>query len=129
MSDISPDSCNHGVRVVRQDEIAQGGAGELVAQLVAALTHAPTGVETLAARSIELAPGACLPVCQHRTDDSLVCVTNGEAELHWGKDLERAVTAGPGDLLIIPAGVIHQARNPGPKRCQIYFLENKSGTF
>ncbi|MCL4790478.1 MAG: cupin domain-containing protein [Gammaproteobacteria bacterium] len=129
MSDISPGQCNHGVRVVRQDEIARGGAGELVAQLVAALTHAPTGVETLAARSIELAPGACLPVCQRRTDDSLVCVISGEAAIHWGEALEHTVTAGPGDLLIIPAGVTHQAHNPGPKRCQIYFLENKSDTF
>ena len=48
MSGISPAPREHGLRVVRHDEIDQGGAQELVAQLIAALTHAPTGIATMA---------------------------------------------------------------------------------
>jgi hypothetical protein len=68
MSGISSTSREHGLRVVRHDEISQGGAQELVAQLVAALTHAPTGIGTMTAQDAgpctgRVLAGGSAPVC------------------------------------------------------------------
>jgi uncharacterized RmlC-like cupin family protein len=124
MSGISSTSREHGLRVVRHDEISQGGAQELVAQLVAALTHAPTGIGTMTAQTLDLAPGECWQADQHRSAECVISVISGEAVLHWGERLEFSTTAGPGDLLIVSAGVACQLHAPG-KRCRIYFLEGK----
>ncbi|MBM4221483.1 MAG: hypothetical protein FJ170_05995 [Gammaproteobacteria bacterium] len=120
MSGKSPHSGEHGVRLVRREEISQGGAVELVARLVAALTHAPTGVDAMTAHSVELAAGGSLPPACLTADESVICVISGEAMIHWGDSLEFSAIAGPGDLLIVPPGLPHQLH--APKRCRIYFL-------
>ena len=125
MSGISSNWREHGVRLVRRDEINSGGAAELVARLVAALTHAPTGIETLAAGSLELAAGESQPAPCSRSEESVICVLSGEALIRWGDHLEFSATADTGDLLIIPAGLPHQLQSATTKRCQIYFLKGK----
>lgn len=126
MSGISPNWRDHGVRLVRRDEISAGGAAGLVARLVAALTHAPTGIDTLAAGSLELAAGESQLAPCRRPEESVICVLSGEALIRWGDNLEYSANAAAGDLLIVPAGLSHQLqgveRSP-PERCQIYFLE------
>lgn len=102
---------DHGVRVVRRDEISQGGAAELVARLVAKLTHTPTGIDTLTPRSLDLEPGA-----SHQSDpqcvvEQVICVISGEALIRWGDRLECSVTAGPDDLLMVPVSIPHQIEN------------------
>ncbi len=124
MSGISPAPREHGLRVVRHDEIDQGGAQELVAQLIAALTHAPTGIATMAAQTLDLAPGERWQADQQRSVESVISVISGEVVIHCGDGLEFSTTAGPGDLLIVSAGVTYQLHAPR-KRCRIYFLEGK----
>jgi uncharacterized RmlC-like cupin family protein len=123
MSGPSPDWRDHGVRLVRRDEISAGGAAELVARLVAALTHAPTGIDTLTADSLELAAGDSQAAPCFSNDESVICVISGEALIRWGDQLEFSATAGAGDLLIVPAHVPHHIR--ALKRCRIYFLSGK----
>lgn len=124
MSGLSLNWRDHGVRLVRRDEISAGGAAELVARLVAALTHAPTGIDTLTARSVELAAGESQPAPCRRSEESVICVISGEALIRWGNQLEFSATADAGDLLIIPAGLPHQLQS-ATKSCQIHFLEGK----
>ena len=111
MPDTSGNQRDHGVRVIRSDEITRGAAGDLVARLVAELSHAPTGHGTLAARTLEIAAGACPQAHHHRSVESVISVTSGQATIRWGENMECCCTAGPGDLVIIPAGVPHQAQN------------------
>ena len=124
MSGISPAPREHGLRVVRHDEISQGGAQELVAQLVAALTHAPTGIGTMTAQTLDLAPGASYQPDHQQAVECVISVISGEAVIHCGDGLEFSTTAGPGDLLIVSAGVTYQLHAPR-KRCRIYFLDGK----
>lgn len=127
MSGISPAPHEHGLRVVRHDEIIQGGAQELVAQLIAALTHAPTGSDTLTARSLDLLSGASYQPDHPQAVECVISVISGEVAIHWGDRLEFSATAAPGDLLIVPARLPYQLH--ACKRCRIYFLENESGAF
>jgi uncharacterized RmlC-like cupin family protein len=123
MSGTFPAPREHGLRVIRHDEISQGGAQELVAQLVAALTHAPTGVDTLIARSLDLAPGESHQFDDHREIEWVISVISGEAIIRWGDGLNLSATVGPGDLLFVPPGLPHQLH--AFKRCRIYFLSRK----
>ncbi|MFZ1623519.1 MAG: cupin domain-containing protein [Gammaproteobacteria bacterium] len=100
-----------GVRVVRHDEISQGGAADLATRLVAELSHSPTGLGTLAARTVKLAPGVSPEAHHHESVESVICVISGEATIRWGAKLAFCCAIGPGDLILIPAGVTHQAEN------------------
>ncbi len=113
MPGTSANSRDHGVRVIRSDEIGQGGAGDLAVRLVAELSHAPSGHGTLAARSLELAPGASQEPPHHGPTESVICVISGQATIRWGESLEFCCTAGPGDLVFVPARVPHQEENTG----------------
>jgi len=100
-----------GVRVVHHDEISHGGAADLATRLVAELSHAPTGLGTLAALTVELAPGVSPQAHHHESVESVICVISGEATIRWGTTLAFCCTAGPGELVLIPARVTHQADN------------------
>ena len=43
--------------------------------------------------------------------ESVICVISGQATIRWGESLEFCCTAGPGDLVLVPAGVPYQAEN------------------
>ena len=102
---------DHGVRVLRRDAIDRGEAQGLVAQRIATLTHAPPGVDTLAARSLALAPGISEPSHHHAAMETIICIVSGTALIRWGESLEYFCTAGPGDLLFVAAWVPHQEQN------------------
>jgi uncharacterized RmlC-like cupin family protein len=108
--------------VIRHDEIGQGAAADLVSRLVAELSHAPTGFSTLAARSLELAPGASEQASHYESVDSIICVLSGEATIRWGARLAFCCTARPGDLVIVPAGVAHQAENVSCVEALLYMV-------
>jgi len=122
MSGIPANSRDHGVRVIRSEEISQGGAGDLAVRLVAELSHAPGGHGTLAARSLELAPGASQAPPHQGPTESVICVISGRATIRWGESLESCCTAGPGDLVVIPARVPHQEDNAGGTEALRYLL-------
>jgi quercetin dioxygenase-like cupin family protein len=57
--------------------------------------------------------GQTQPPHSHPGQDKLCFVLEGQAEVRVGQ--ERALI-GPGDLVLYPAGVEHEMRNPGPER-------------
>lgn len=122
MSGTPANSRDHGVRVVRRDEISHGGAGDLAVRLVAELSHAPSGHGTVAASSLELAPGTSQEPCHQRPTDSVICVISGQATIRWGERLECCCTAGPGDLIFIAARVPNQEENASRTEALHYLL-------
>lgn len=102
---------DHGVRVLRRDAIDQGDAQGLAAHRIATLTHAPPGVDTLAAHSLELAPGTTQPAHHHGPLETIICIISGQAVIRWGESLEYFCSAGPGDLVFVAAWLPHQEQN------------------
>lgn len=111
MSGTSANWRDDGVRVLRRDAIDRGDAQNLVARRIATLTHAPPGVDVLAAHKLDLAPGTCQPAHHHGSLESIVCIISGQAVIRWGNRLEYFCTAGPGDLVFVAAWVPHQEQN------------------
>jgi uncharacterized RmlC-like cupin family protein len=46
--------------------------------------------------------------------DEMVYIMSGVNHVFYGPDLEEMVEVYEGDILLIPAGVVHQPTNPGP---------------
>ena len=97
---------DHGVRVLRRDAIDRGDAQSLAAHRIATLTHAPPGVDTLAAHSLELAPDTTQPAHHHGPLETIICIISGQAVIRWGEHLEYFCSAGPGDLVIADSTVV-----------------------
>ena len=60
---------------------------------------------------VEFAPGAVAPWHSHPGEE-LIYVPEGKLEFQL--EGEKPVTLGVGDVLFVPAGKVHMARNPGP---------------
>ena len=64
-----------------------------------------------------VAPGEDAGPEETHAADQIVYVVDGEAELRLGAEL---LTAGPGTLVVIPAGTRHHVRSVGPR--PLFFL-------
>jgi mannose-6-phosphate isomerase-like protein (cupin superfamily) len=75
--------------------------------------------ETAASQTavMTIAPGQDGGPEEEHGGDQIVYVIEGQAELRVG---EVPVTVGPGALVLIPAGIRHHVRNPGPE--PLFFL-------
>lgn len=62
---------------------------------------------------VELAPGQGVEGHRHRDEDDSFLVLEGTLSLRVG-DEERAVEAGPGTFVLVPAGTRHALLNAGP---------------
>ena len=67
------------------------------------------GRETVQAR-IDIAPGATVPWHRHPGEEVIYVV---EGTLEYQLAGQKPVTLSAGDVLFVPAGVAHTARNPG----------------
>ncbi len=118
---------DHGVRVLRRDAIDSGGAQSLAAHRIATLTHAPPGIDTLAAHPLALAPGSSEPAHHHGPLESILCILSGQAVIRWGDKLEYFSTVGPGDLVLVAAWVPHQEQNASVTESLEYVLLADAG--
>ena len=59
---------------------------------------------------VDIAPGVLAPRHSHPGEEIAYVL---EGRLEYRLDGRRAVTLGPGDVLFIPAGAVHSARNVG----------------
>lgn len=67
------------------------------------------GWETLQAR-VDFAPGASFPAHRHPGEEIIYVLTG---TLEYGVEGQPPVTLEAGDVLFVPAGVFHSARNTG----------------
>lgn len=78
--------------------------------------QAVTGTERLTVGLVTINPGAGNPEHHHPNCDEALLVLEGELEHTLGEELFRLA---PGDLLHIPAGTRHRARNLGAVVCRV----------
>ena len=62
---------------------------------------------------IEIAPGRELEAHVHRDEDDAFYILEGEMTFFFGDEDEEAI-APPGTFVLVPPGVRHGFRNPGP---------------
>lgn len=111
---IGPMDDRPALRIIRAGEHSDEAAG-FVAPGIAEATHAPTGVTTLTPQFVELLPGERSGFREHRGQEVLIAVLEGNCRIAWGPDDDRrAAAAGPGDFALVPPWTCHEESNPGP---------------
>src|SRR4051794_16894767 len=101
----------HGVRVVRADELDSNTAQTEGMTRAAAISHARTGAEKLWAGTVVIHPNAKTGAHHHGPVESVIYVVSGRARMRWGDRLEYVAEAGPGDFIYVPPYVPHQEIN------------------
>ena len=113
-STATPDWRNHGVRVVRSDEMDMNTPQTAGMTRSAAITHARTGASKLWAGTVTIRPNAKTGAHHHGALESVIYVVRGRARMRWGDRLEFVAEAGPGDFIYVPPYVPHQEINAAP---------------
>ncbi len=104
----------HGVRVVRADELDQNTPQTPGMTRAAAITTARAGAEKLWAGTVVIEADAKTGAHHHGPVESVIYVVVGRARMRWGERLEYVAEAGPGDFIFVPPYVPHQEINANP---------------
>jgi uncharacterized RmlC-like cupin family protein len=110
-SEDKPDWRNHGVRVVRGDQLDLNTPQTMGMTRAAAITHARTGAQKIWAGTVTIHPDAKTGPHHHGALESVIYVVRGRARMRWGDRLEFTAEAGPGDFIYVPPYVPHQEIN------------------
>ncbi len=102
---------DHGVRVVRHDQLDANTPQTLGMQRAAAITAASAGAHKLWAGTVGIQANARTGAHHHGELESVIFVVAGRARLRWGERLEYYAEAGPGDFIFVPPFVPHQEIN------------------
>jgi uncharacterized RmlC-like cupin family protein len=108
---VTVDWREHGVRVVRADELDPNTPQTPGMDRAAAITAARAGAEKLWAGTVEIHPDAKTGAHHHGAVESVIYVVSGRARMRWGERLEFTADAGPGDFIYVPPYVPHQEIN------------------
>jgi uncharacterized RmlC-like cupin family protein len=100
-----------GLRIIRQEDLDAGSSHGLGVQRIAEITHLPTGSAGSSMQTVNIPPGGPAAAYQASPDDAVLHVVTGNGTLSSGSAPESAVAAGPGDTVLVPAGIAFQARN------------------
>jgi len=117
-----PDWREHGVRIVRANELDPNTPQTPGMRRAAAITHATSGAHKLWAGSVHIEPRARTGPHHHGELESIIYVLSGRARMRWGASLEFTAEAGPGDFIFVPPFVPHQELNASedePLECVI----------
>jgi uncharacterized RmlC-like cupin family protein len=105
---------DHGVRIVRHDQLDANTPQTPGMQRAAAITAASAGAHRLWAGTVAIQPDARTGAHHHGELESIIYVVSGRARLRWGERLEYYAEAGPGDFIFVPPFVPHQEINASP---------------
>ena len=111
MESVPPDWRQHGVRIVRHDQLDPNTAQTPGMTRAAAINQALAGAQRLWAGTVAILPDARTGAHHHGALESIIYVVSGRARMRWGERLEFAAEAGPGDFIYIPPFVPHQEIN------------------
>ncbi len=111
MGESTPNWRDHGVRVVRRDQLDPNTPQTPGMTRAAAITHASAGASKIWAGTVAIQPNAKTGAHHHGELESIVYVVEGKARMRWGERLEYAAEAGPGDFIYVPPFVPHQEIN------------------
>lgn len=107
----TPDWRDHGVRVVKSDQLDLNTPQTPGMDRAAAINHATAGANKLWAGTITIHPNAKTGAHHHGALESVIYVVSGKARMRWGEQLEYVAEAGPGDFIYVPPYVPHQEIN------------------
>ena len=101
----------HGVKIIRADQLDPNTPQTPGMDRAAAITHARTGANKLWAGTVTIHANAKTGAHHHGELESVIYVIGGRARMRWGERLEYFADAGPGDFIYVPAFVPHQEIN------------------
>ena len=116
----------HGIRVIRADELDDRTAQTLGMHRRAAVTTERTGATKLWAGTVTIEANAKTGAHHHGDLESVIYVVNGVARLRWGDHLEFVAEAGAGDFIYVPPYVPHQEINASDQ-LQLHCVLARSG--
>ena len=105
---------DHGVKIVRANELDPNTPQTPGMSRAAAITHARTGATKLWAGTVVVRPDAKTGPHHHGELETVLYVVTGRARMRWGDRLEFSDEAGPGDFIYVPPFVPHQEINASP---------------
>ena len=109
--DEKPDWKNHGVRIVRSEELDTNTPQTRGMTRAEAISHARVGAQKLWAGTVTVHPRAKTGPHHHGELETVIYIVSGRARLRWGEKLEFVDEAGPGDFVYVPPYVPHQELN------------------
>src|SRR5215471_2767238 len=112
----------HGVKIIRADQLDPNTPQTPGMDRAAAITHARTGANKLWAGTVTVHANAKTGAHHHGELESVIYVVSGRARMRWGERLEYFADAGPGDFIYVPPFVPHQEINASrdePLNCVI----------
>ena len=101
----------HGVKIIRADQLDPNTPQTPGMNRAAAITHARTGANKLWAGTVTVQANAKTGAHHHGELESVIYVVSGRARMRWGERLEYVADAGPGDFIYVPPFVPHQEIN------------------
>ena len=101
----------HGVKIIRADQLDPNTPQTPGMDRAAAITHARTGANKLWAGTVTGHANAKTGAHHHGELESVIYVVRGRARMRWGERLEYFADAGPGDFIYVPPFVPHQEIN------------------
>lgn len=109
-----PNWREHGVRIVRANQLDPNTPQTPGMSRAAAINHALAGANKLWAGTVVIEPDAKTGAHHHGALESVIYVVSGRARMRWGDRLEYVAEAGPGDFIFVPPWVPHQEINASP---------------
>ena len=101
----------HGVKIIRADQLDHSTPQTPGMDRAAAITHARTGANKLWAGTVTIHANAKTGAHHHGELESVIYVVSGRARMRWGEHLQYVADAGPGDFIYVPPFVPHQEIN------------------
>src|SRR5215469_4836238 len=105
----------HGVKIIRADQLDPNTPQTPGMNRAAAITRARTGANKLWAGTVTIHANAKTGAHHHGELESVIYVISGRARMRWGEHLEYVANAGPGDFIFVPPYVPHQEINASTK--------------
>jgi len=102
---------DHGVRVIRGNDLDPNTPQTPGMNRAAAIDRARAGAQKLWAGTVKIHPNARTGPHHHGELESVIYVLAGRARMRWGEHLEFTAEAGPGDFIFVPPFVPHQEIN------------------
>jgi uncharacterized RmlC-like cupin family protein len=104
----------HGIKIVRAQDLDLNTPQTPGMTRAAAITHARTGASKLWAGTVVVEPDAKTGPHHHGELETVLYVVRGRARMRWGDRLEFSEEAGAGDFIYVPPYVPHQEINALP---------------
>jgi uncharacterized RmlC-like cupin family protein len=105
---------DHGVKVIKSDQLDPNTAQTPGMSRAAAINLARVGAQKIWAGTVKIEANAKTGAHHHGDLESVIYVVRGKARMRWGEHLEFTAEAEAGDFIFIPPYVPHQEINADP---------------